>query len=242
MAFARRSNSVLLLGDQLSLQYTNRILYYSQVSIIVSSPYSDRSKVPSLCSFEPFYPPNSISISYFLISKIQKTSKRLDFNEAKETLIESWGTLGSNWGINKAMAKIHILLLISPKPLSTEDIMEQLNISRGNANINIRALIDWGLVHKKLVPGERKEFFYPIKDMWELVRIVAAERRKREIAPVTKTLKTFENMPTEGDEEKEEFKKTVQGMIELIEAGDLALNLLHKLEKNKFLKTLLIGK
>ena len=164
--------------------------------------------------------------------------KDQEFQEAKETLIEAWGTLGNNWGINKAMAKIHILLLISPEPLSAEEIMDQLNISRGNANINIRGLIDWGLVHKKLYPGERKEFFYPVKDMWELVRIVATERRKREIYPVIKVLKSVENIPTKGNTEREEFVKTVKGMIDLIDSADIALDRLVKFEKNKFLKSL----
>lgn len=176
----------------------------------------------------------------FLISKVQETSeKQLEFAEAKETLIEAWGTLGSHWGINKAMAKIHILLLISPEPLSTEEVMEELNISRGNANINIRSLIEWGLVHKKLVPGERKEFFYPVKDMWELVRIVATERRKREIAPVIKVLENVQKVDTSGDKEKEEFVKTAKGMMDLIEFGDTALEKLTSIEKSLFLKALM---
>ena len=189
---------------------------------------------------EPFEITNGISFMNFLISEVQETSKtQLEFDEAKETLIEAWGTLGSNWGINKAMAKIHILLLMSPDPLSAEDIMEELNISRGNANINIRSLIEWGLVHKKLVPGERKEFFYPIKDMWELMRIVVTERRKREIAPVTKILHSVKKLETNGNPEKEEFVRTAQGMVELIDSLDLALEKLLKHEKNRFLRALM---
>jgi len=189
---------------------------------------------------EPFEITNGISLMNFLISEVQETSKtQLEFEEAKETLIEAWGTLGSNWGINKAMAKIHILLLMSPDPLSAEDIMEELNISRGNANINIRSLIEWGLVHKKLVPGERREFFYPVKDMWELMRIVVTERRKREIAPVTKILNSVKQIDTKGDPEKEEFVKTAQGMVDLIDSLDLALEKLLKHEKNRFLRALM---
>ncbi len=163
----------------------------------------------------------------------------VNFQEAKETLIEAWGTLGSSWGINKAMAKIHILLLISPEPLSTEDVMEELNISRGNANLNIRALIDWGLVHKKLVPGERKEYFYPIKDMWELMRIVATERRKREIQPVTKVLEEVSKIQAGGDPKKEEFLKAVEGMKGLVDNCNMAVDQLVKVQKNRFLKALL---
>ena len=70
----------------------------------------------------------------------------MELPEAKERFIQAWGGFGSQWGINRSMAQVHALLLVSPDPLSTEDVMEQLNISRGNANMNLRALIDWNLV------------------------------------------------------------------------------------------------
>ena len=70
----------------------------------------------------------------------------MTLDEGKESFIQSWGTLGSSWGITRTMAQIHALLLVSPEALSAEDIMAQLQISRGNANMNIRALIDWNLV------------------------------------------------------------------------------------------------
>ena len=76
--------------------------------------------------------------------------------EAKQEFINLWGVLGSQWGINRSMAQIHALLLLTPETLTTEEIMEQLQLSRGNANMNIRELINWNLVYKQFVPGERK--------------------------------------------------------------------------------------
>ena len=78
----------------------------------------------------------------------------MDLPEAKTKFIQAWGAFGSQWGINRSMAQVHALLLISPEPLSTEDVMEQLNISRGNANMNLRALIDWSLVRRVLKTGD----------------------------------------------------------------------------------------
>ena len=83
----------------------------------------------------------------------------MHYDEAKSKFIQAWGTLGSAWGINKAMGQIHALLLISGEALSTEEIMEALHISRGNANMSIRGLIDWGIVKKEFKPGERKGEF-----------------------------------------------------------------------------------
>jgi len=99
----------------------------------------------------------------------------MELNDAKNRFIQAWGTLGSNWGINKAMAQIHALLLLAAEPLSAEDIMEQLQMSRGNVNMNLRALMDWGIVKKDHVVGERKEYFSTGKDVWELAKQVSKE-------------------------------------------------------------------
>ena len=80
----------------------------------------------------------------------------MKLEEAKEKYIQTWGTFATNWGINRTMAQVHALLLASGKALSTDEVMEELQISRGNANTNLRALMDWGIVKKELVKGDRK--------------------------------------------------------------------------------------
>lgn len=130
--------------------------------------------------------------------------------EGKEKFLQAWGTLGSSWGINRTMAQVHALLLISPDALSAEDIMGELNISRGNANMNVRALIEWGLVSKEFKPGERKEFFSAEKDIWKVATQVMKERRKRELEPVLKMLKELSNI--EGDKKDKHVKAFVDSM------------------------------
>lgn len=113
----------------------------------------------------------------------------MDFREAKNKFVQTWGALGSQWGINKTMAQIHALLMVAAEPLSMEDIMEELQISRGNASMNLRALMDWGIVYKEFKQGERREFFTAEKDLDELAVKIAQERSKREIKPALKVLK-----------------------------------------------------
>jgi DNA-binding transcriptional regulator GbsR (MarR family) len=106
------------------------------------------------------------------------------------------------------MAQIHALLLVAPEPMSAENIMDQIQVSRGNTNMNLRALMEWGIVEKKLIPGERREFFAAKKDIWELFKQIAKERRRREIEPVISVLdelKTLEDNSLEG----QEFQKIV---------------------------------
>lgn len=113
----------------------------------------------------------------------------MELKQAKNKFIQSWGALGSQWGINKTMAQIHALLMISPGPLSMEEIMEELSISRGNASMNLRSLMDWGIVYKEYKAGERREFFIAEKDLDELAVKISKERSKREIKPALKVLK-----------------------------------------------------
>lgn len=127
----------------------------------------------------------------------------MEFIEAKNKFVQTWGALGSQWGINKTMAQIHALLMISHEAISMEDIMEDLQISRGNASMNIRSLMDWGIVYKEYKAGERREFFTAEKDLDELAVKIARERSKREIKPALKILKEVStNIATKNEAEK----------------------------------------
>ncbi|WP_347219020.1 transcriptional regulator [Chryseobacterium sp.] len=131
----------------------------------------------------------------------------MQLSEAKEKYIQTWGTFATNWGINRTMAQVHALLLATGKPLSTDEVMEQLEISRGNANMNLRALIDWGIVRKEFIKGDRKEYFVAEKDVWYLFKQITKERRKREIEPVISFLEELRNIDDNDSEEAQEFIK-----------------------------------
>ncbi|WP_158838177.1 GbsR/MarR family transcriptional regulator [Polaribacter sp. L3A8] len=135
----------------------------------------------------------------------------MELEEAKNKYIQTWGSLATSWGINKTMAQVHALLLISTKPLSAEEIMDTLQISRGNVNMNVRALIDWGIVTKEFVVGERKEFFVADKDIWELFKQITKERKKREIEPVLKVLEDLQKVD-DATEDGMQFKKVLSDL------------------------------
>lgn len=160
----------------------------------------------------------------------------MTLQEGKEKFIQSWGTLGSNWGINRTMAQIHALLLISQEALSADDIIEELKISRGNANMNIRALIDWGLVYKELKPGERREFFVAEKDMWEVVKNIIIQRKKKELEPMLRVLDELSSV--EGDDEQAEtFTEVIKDIKLFSSKADSTLDTLVKADSNWFVGT-----
>ncbi|MDP2386281.1 MAG: transcriptional regulator [Bacteroidota bacterium] len=157
----------------------------------------------------------------------------MQYPEAKEKFLQTWGTLGSSWGISRSMAQVHALLLISPDPLSTEEVMEELQISRGNANMNIRDLMDWGLVFKELKAGERKEFFRAEKDIWKVAKQIIKERRKREIEPLFSVLEDIKQVEGDKNNRKhQELIKAVTNIEGVVEKADFALEKAIKLDEN----------
>jgi len=160
----------------------------------------------------------------------------MDLKEGKDKFLQSWGALGSSWGINRTMAQIHALLLISPNALSADDIIEGLKISRGNANMNLRALIDWGLVHKELKAGERKEFFVAEKDMWEVVKNIIIQRKMRELEPMIKVLDELASVEAV-DEESQVFVDTIKDIKLFSNKADATLESLIKADSNWFVGT-----
>ncbi|WP_299225083.1 MarR family transcriptional regulator [uncultured Psychroserpens sp.] len=162
----------------------------------------------------------------------------MNYEEAKIKFVSTWGSLGTLWGINKAMAQIQALLFVSTKPLSMEDIMEQLKISRGNTSMNLRQLMDWGIVTKEIIPGERKEYFTTEKNVQELARTIAKERSRREIQPVIKVLKEVSSIKDDGTEKTKELIKQTKALYELTETADDMINKLVNHKQNWITKSL----
>jgi DNA-binding transcriptional regulator GbsR (MarR family) len=160
--------------------------------------------------------------------------------EAKQQFIAQWGAFGSHWGINRTMAQIHALLLVSADPLSADEVMEQLGISRGNANMNLRELIDWGLVDRVIIPGERKEFFTAEKDIWKVAMQITKERKKRELEPMLKALDQLSDV--EGDKRDKEvktFTDAVSNIKKFAHQADKTLDTMIRAEENWFWGTML---
>ncbi|GAA5122599.1 hypothetical protein GCM10023212_19580 [Luteolibacter yonseiensis] len=103
--------------------------------------------------------------------------------QAKDEFVSQWGALGTQWGINRTMAQIHALLMTSPVAMTTDEVMDELQISRGNAHTNLKELVAWGLLRVVVKKGERREYFEAEKDVWTMFTIIARERKRREIDP-----------------------------------------------------------
>jgi DNA-binding transcriptional regulator GbsR (MarR family) len=136
----------------------------------------------------------------------------------RDEFVAQWGALGTQWGINRTMAQIHALLMTVPQPLSTDEVMDELKISRGNAHTNLKELVAWGLVRVVLRKGERREFFEAEKDVWKIFTTVARERKRREIDPALAVLrKCAEDSRNIDTEEGRAFCQQMRQLEEFVE-------------------------
>lgn len=162
---------------------------------------------------------NSTSDEPSPVQASQELSSR--YQEALERFILFWGEMASNWGINRTMAQIHALLYASELPLDTDEIMERLRISRGNANMNLRSLINWNLVRKIHLSGSRKDYYTAEKDVWEITSQIVREREKREIRPVMQQLEECRTiLSPDGhplDPSEEQLKERIESLMQLMQ-------------------------
>jgi DNA-binding transcriptional regulator GbsR (MarR family) len=142
----------------------------------------------------------------------------------EQRFILHWGEMGTRWGINRTVAQVHALLFLSAKPLHAEEVSETLSVARSNVSTSLRELQGWGIVRVVHVLGERKDHFESVKDVCEIFKIVAEERKRREIDPTLRVLQecvaelkksgTGSAHTRERLEEMLEFLTTASGLFE----------------------------
>lgn len=165
-----------------------------------------------------------------------------DLADTKRKFITSWGEMGTCWGINRTMAQIHALMMISDEPLSTDQIMNELKISRGNANMNLRDLISWGLIRREVKIGDRKEYFIGEKDVWKMFCTIVRERKKREIEPVIKALQEcLDDVKGNGhrNDEARLMNEKLHELLDFVQTADVLMEKISRQEKNRIFPQIL---
>lgn len=165
--------------------------------------------------------------------------------KATEKFIESWGMLGSVWGINTSMARVHALLIVSEGPVSLDEAAKRLGISRGNASMCLRELRNWGVIKLVKKGGDRQDYYITEQDVWKMFFSIARERKRREFDPALEVVRdTISTLRSGADgevesrlKEMEKMLVTLDGIAEKTLASDelarYALNMLSKLPWKK---------
>ena len=136
---------------------------------------------------------------------------------SREEFVTQWGALGTSWGINRTMAQIHALLFLSPRPLHAEEISATLGVARSNVSTSLRELQGWGIVRRVHVMGDRRDHFDSLKDVWELFRTIAEERKKREIDPTIAVLRSCVEQAEQAGKGEALSRERLAAMLEFFE-------------------------
>jgi DNA-binding transcriptional regulator GbsR (MarR family) len=136
-----------------------------------------------------------------------------------QRFVEAWGAMGSLWGINRSVARVHALLMANEEPLSLEDIADQLQISKGNASMSLRELRNFGVVRQVEVPGDRRDFYVTEPDVWTMFFRILRERKRREFDPALEAVHRLVDDPGASGavrgrlEQMADLLTTVEGVV-----------------------------
>src|SRR5436190_374421 len=163
-----------------------------------------------------------------------RTADQATLAGARDEFVSQWGSIGTAWGINRTMAQIHALLITAPGLVSTDDVMDELHISRGNAHTNLKELVTWGLVRSVFRKGERKEYFEAEKNVWKMFCIILRERRRRELRPAQAVLKECLSRTNNlRGTEAAAFNKQLKALSDFLELADGVITKLSQSEQSK---------
>jgi DNA-binding transcriptional regulator GbsR (MarR family) len=183
---------------------------------------------------------DKIVFSVFIENMSERNESPDQLTAARDEFISQWGAMGGAWGINRTMAQVHALLMTSERALTTDEVMAELKISRGNAHQNLRELVGWGLVRSVIRKGERKEYFESEKDVWRMFCTIARERKRREVEPALRVLRACEEQ-TRGlrGEKAAAFNKQIRALTEFVAQADMIMDRASKAERSTLVPLLL---
>ncbi len=156
----------------------------------------------------------------------------------QQEFVLHFGEMGSRWGINRTVGQIYALLFLSEQPLNAEQITTALGVSRSNTSMGLKELQAWSLVRLRHLPDDRRDHFTTPDDLWEIVRTLVAERKKREIDPTLTKLRELEMQGPRGDNYAE---SRIAELRELIETMTGFYEEMEKLETERLVQLMTLG-
>lgn len=157
-----------------------------------------------------------------------------------QAFVLHFGEMGSRWGINRTVGQIYALLYVSPEPLCADDMVDRLGMSRSNVSMGLKELQSWNLVRLMHKPDDRKDYFTTLGDIWQIVRTLVEERKKREVDPTLSVLRELlMQNPAMADEQHAQDK--MREMHEMIEMLCGWYDDVRRLETERLIQLLSLG-
>jgi len=164
----------------------------------------------------------------------------MQLSPLQQEFVLHFGEMGSRWGINRTVGQIYALLFLEAAPLNAEQIVERLGFSRSNVSMGLKELQAWNLVRLKHLPDDRRDYFTTPDDLWEIVRTLVDERKKREIDPTLSKLRELQ-MQTPSSPAEEHAHRRIGELRELIELLTGWYGDMNRLETERLVQLLALG-
>jgi DNA-binding transcriptional regulator GbsR (MarR family) len=170
----------------------------------------------------------------------EDSTKAQPLSPVAQKFILHWGEMGTRWGINRTVAQIHALLYISPEPLNAEQITDTLKVARSNVSTSLRELQSWGIVNVVQKLGDRRDYFESMADVWEMFRVIARQRKRREIDPTIEVLQACVRDAETGKEDPH-MRQRLAAMLDFMDTAATAYNNVEKLPTKAIVKAARMG-
>jgi len=162
-------------------------------------------------------------------------NKKLEL--AQDKFIERIGNMCNKFGLNHFMAQLYSVLYLSNKPLSLDDLVERLKVSKGNVSVNIRELERWGAVRQIWIKGSRKDFYVAEEDIKKIISERVKSSILKRVTEVSQMLAEFNEIlssdKSEFNEEEaeiiENYKNKLKKIEELNKMASMAVNFANKI-------------
>jgi DNA-binding transcriptional regulator GbsR (MarR family) len=170
----------------------------------------------------------ALQLFLYFLSRQKRRNTMKDLPPITQKFVLHWGEMGTRWGINRTVAQVHALLFLSEKPLPADEIAKTLGVARSNISTSLRELQNWGIVRIVHVIGDRRDHFESMKDVFAMFRVIARERKRREIEP---TLRVLRDCVAEAGKPKAAAPYTRERLADLVNFFEIATTAYEQMEK-----------
>lgn len=164
----------------------------------------------------------------------------MQLSALQQDFVLHFGEMGSRWGINRTVGQIYAVLFLADRPLNADDIVSRLGVSRSNVSMGLKELQSWELVRLQHLPDDRRDYFTTPDDMWEIVRTLIEQRKKREIDPTLTKLRDLSLQTPDSDADRYAHGKMTE-LRELIELLTGWYDDVNRLETERLIQLLKLG-
>jgi DNA-binding transcriptional regulator GbsR (MarR family) len=152
----------------------------------------------------------------------------------RDSMIEGLGQLTDFFGFSPVMGHLYGALLMSPDPLSLDELEQIVDKSKASVSMTMRALERWNMVREVWVKGDRRKFYEAESDLWKIVAAILESRERREVSRALTVLeqnaqKLQEAQPKLASEDRElaeHYLQRVQDMQAFFRYAQFGLELL----------------